>query len=85
MPHIIYAESESLIKKIDGCANNSENSSITKVEEHIPVGYLMSTIWVFDHIENKHTLHLGEDCVKTLLEYLREHVKNIIDFEKNNY
>ena len=85
MPHIIYAESESLIKKIDGCANNSENSSTTKVEEHIPIGYLMSTIWVFDHIENKHTLHLGEDCVKTPFEYLREHVKNIIDFEKNNY
>ena len=31
MPYIIYADIESLIKKIDGCANNPENSSTTKI------------------------------------------------------
>ena len=30
MPYIIYADVESLIQKIDGCANNPENSSATK-------------------------------------------------------
>ena len=54
MPYIIYADVESLIRKIDGCANNPEKSSIG---EHIPCGYSMSTIWVFDHIESKHTLY----------------------------
>ena len=34
--HIIYANIESLIKKIDGCANNLENFSGTKIGEHIP-------------------------------------------------
>ena len=48
---------ESLIKKINGCANNPENSSTTKIGEHIPCGYSMSTIWAFDHIANKHTLY----------------------------
>ena len=47
MAHIIYADLESLIKKIDGCANNPEKSSITRIGEHIPVGYSMSTIWTF--------------------------------------
>ena len=32
--------------------------STTKIGEHIPCGYSMSTIWAFDHIENKHTLYL---------------------------
>ena len=42
----------------------------------------MSTIWRFDHTENKHTLYCGKDCVKKFCASLREHTKNIIDFEK---
>ena len=41
---IIYADIESLIKKIDGYANNPEKSTTTKLGEHIPCGHLMSTI-----------------------------------------
>ena len=42
----------------------------------------MSTIWGFDHIENKHTLYRGKDCMKKFCDSLREHASNIIDFEK---
>ena len=63
-PYIIYSDIESLIKKINGCANNPEKSSTPKIGEHIPCGYSMSTIWAFDHIENKHTLYRGKDCMK---------------------
>ena len=31
MPYIIYADIESLIRKIDECVNNSETSSTTKI------------------------------------------------------
>ena len=84
MPYIIYADIESLIKKIDGCANNPENFSTAKIGEHIPCRYSMSTIWAFNHIENKHTLYRRKDCMKKFCESLREHVKHIIDFEKKN-
>ena len=40
---IICADIEALIRRIDGCANNPENSSTTKIGEHIPGRYLMST------------------------------------------
>ena len=33
---VTYAYHECLIKKIDGCTNNPENPSTTKVNEHIP-------------------------------------------------
>ena len=62
--------------------NNLENSSTTKLSEHIPCGYSMSTIWVFDHIENKHTLYRGKDCMRKIWASLREHAKNLADFEK---
>ena len=82
MPYIIYADIESLIRKIDECANNSETSSTTKIGLHIPCGYSMSTIWGFDHIENKHTLYRGKDCMETFCDSLKEHSKNISNFEK---
>ena len=39
----------------------------------------MSTIWAFDHIENKHTFCFGKDCMKKFCESLKKHEKNIID------
>ena len=81
--YIIYTDIESLIKKIDECANNPENSSATNIGEHIPSGYSMSTIWAFDNIETSILFILGEDCIKKFCESLREHAKNIIDLFLN--
>ena len=82
MPFIIYADTESLIEKIDGCTN----FSTTKIGEHIPGGYSMSTIQGFDHIENKHILYCGKDCMKKFSASLGENAKNLIGFEKKkNY
>ena len=81
-PYIIYADIESLIRKIDWWVNNLEKSSTTKIGEHIPYGYSMSIIWGFDHLENKHTLYRGKDCMKKFYTCLREHAKNTIDFDK---
>ena len=47
--------------------NNPEKFSATKIGEHIPCWYSMSTIWGFDHIENKHK----KDCMKKFCESLR--------------
>ena len=76
MLYIVYADIEFLINKIDGCANNQEISSTIKIGEHIPCGYSMLTIWAFDHIENKHALYCGKECMKSVCKSLREHAKN---------
>ena len=41
---ITYADLECLIEKINGSKNNPENSFTTKVGEHIPSSFSMSTI-----------------------------------------
>ena len=82
MPYIVYANMESLIKKIDGYANNREKPSTTKIGEHIPCRYSMLTIWAFNNIENKPNLYHVEDCTEKFHESLRKHAKNIIDFKK---
>ena len=71
-----------MIKKVDECVNNPENSSTTKIGEHIPCGYSISTILTLITQKKKHSLHRGKDCLKKFCESLREHAKNIIDFEK---
>ena len=77
-----YADLERLIEKIDQCKNNSENSFITKVEEDIPSGFSMSTIWPFKSIENKIHLYRGKDCMKNFCESLKENAMKIIRFKK---
>ena len=68
--------------EIDGYANNPENYSTTKIGEHISFRYSLSTIWVFDHTENKHISYCGKDCMKKFCSILRQYAKHIIDFKK---
>ena len=72
-PFIIYADLECIIEKTDGCKNNPENSSTTKVRKHIPSGFSMSTISSFRSIENKHDVCRGKNCMKEFCKFLREH------------
>ena len=82
-PFIIYADLQCIIEKIDGCKNNPENSSTTKVSEHIPSGFLMSTMSSFRNIENWHDVYRGKDSMKKFSrEFFREHVMKIINFKK---
>ena len=59
-PFIIYADLVYMIEEIDGYKNSPESSSATKVSEHIPSGFLMSSMFsvfiisFFTSIENKH-------------------------------
>ena len=82
MPSIIYADIESIIRKIDGCAWNPEKSSTMKKGKEIPPEYSMPLIWGFYHRENKHDLLRRKDCMKRFCDSLKRHAKNIILFEK---
>ena len=81
-PFIVYAELECIMEKVHGCKNNPENSSKTKIREHIPSGLSMSTISSFRSIENKHDVNRGKDCMKKFGEFLRDHTMKITNFKK---
>ena len=57
-PFAIYADLKSLIKRIDGCKDNFEKWFTTKMFEHIPCGYSVSKIWIFDGIEKKYKVYI---------------------------
>ena len=79
---IIYADLECIIQKVYVCKNNPENLSTTKLTEHIPSDFSMSTLSSFRSIENIHDAHRSKDCMKKFCEFLREHVMKIINFKK---
>ena len=43
---------------------------------------MMSTIYFFRSIENKHDVYIGKDCMKKFCESLRKHAIKIINFKK---
>ena len=61
---IICKDLECLIEKIDGCKNNPENSSTTKVSERIASGFSIFAISSFKSIENKYDVYKGSDGMK---------------------
>ena len=69
-----------LIEKTDGCKNNRQNSSTTKVYELIPS--VLSTISSSKGIENKHDVNKDKDCTKKFCECLRKYAMKIINFKK---
>ena len=62
-----------LYKEIDRCKNNPENSSATKVGEHLPGGFSIFTVLSFKSIENKHDVYRGKDCMKKFCESITTH------------
>ena len=66
---MIYSDLKCLIKMFDGCKNNPEILSSTKIDKYIPSGFTMSTILSFKSTENKHDLYRDK--------YLRKSFVNI--------
>ena len=56
VPFVIHADLECLMKKIDGCKNNPEKTSTTKVSGHFLSDFSMSTISSFKDIENRYDI-----------------------------
>ena len=64
MPFIICADVKSLIRKQMDAKIIQKNLQQLKMDEHIPCRYSMSTICIFDHIEDKHNLYREKDIIK---------------------
>ena len=82
---IIYTDLECLLEKISTCINNPSEPSTTKVNKHIPSGYLIFTSCSFDESKNKLNHYRGKDCMKKFCKDLKEHATRIINHEKKKF
>ena len=81
VPLVIYANNESLLKKIGACHNNPEKSPATKINKQTACGYSSFTHCSIDSNKNKHDYYRCKDCMKNFCKDLKEHTK-IINYEK---
>ena len=65
IPYIIYSDIESLIKKYMN-VQIAYKIQTSKIIEHIPCGYAMSSTLALDHIENKLTSGRRKNFIKVL-------------------
>ena len=51
-PYAIFADIESLLKKMDTCTNDPDKSSTTQLNKHEMCGYLLATHCLFNEKNN---------------------------------
>ena len=72
VPFIIYADLESLLKKIHSCQNNPEKSYTEKKAKHTPSDYALFTCCSFDALKNKLDFYGEEDCMERFCKDLKD-------------
>ena len=81
-PFAIYADLESLPKKMDACTNDPNKSPITKLNKHKMWGYSLVAHCSFDEKNNAIDYYRGKDPLKKFCQDLKRQTKSIVDFEK---
>ena len=81
-PFVVYADIESLLKKIDTCINDPEKSSATKTNKHEMCGYSLFTHCSFDEKKNVIDCYRGKDGLKKFCQDLKKQARLIADCEK---
>ena len=78
VPFMIYADTESLIKPIESCEPNSQNSYTKKYQKHEPISFSYYIKCfdddVFEPVLRSYT---GEDAMQKFVEWLENDVKEI--------
>ena len=82
IPFIIYADTESLLEKMDTHHSNPEKLSTTKINKHTACCFSLFTYCSFDATQNKHDNYRGEDYMKNFSRDLKKHAAEIINHKK---
>ena len=64
VPHIIYADLECLLEKIDTYPNNPEKSYKEKKAKHTPSGYSLVACCSYDKSKSERRYYREEDCME---------------------
>ena len=81
-PYAIFADIESLLKKMDACTNDPDKSSTTQLNKHEIVVIHWLNMAHLMRKNNKLDYYRVKDCLKKFCQDLKKQAKSIVDFEK---
>ena len=82
IPFAIYADLESILKKISSCEDDPEKPPTAKINKHTTSGYLLFSHCLFDKTKNKCDYYRGVNCMRNFSLDLRYHTEKIISYEQ---
>ena len=78
VPFIIYADTEALIKEMQNCDPNPQNSYTKKYQKHEPISFSYYIKSFDDNVyKSKLRKYTGEDAIEKFVEWIEEDVKDI--------
>ena len=78
VPFIIYADTEALIKEMQNCDPNPQNSYTKKYQKHEPISFSYYIKSFDDNVyKSKLRKYTGEDAMEKFVEWIEEDVKDI--------
>ena len=80
-PHMIYADTETLLVKQHSCSNNPQNFFTEKQAKHEACGYAMTVVKSYD--KEIHSYYRGEDCLTKCCDELIDNAEKIANTPKN--
>ena len=80
LPFIIYADTEALIKEMQNCDPNPQNSYTKKYQKHEPISFSYYIKSFDDNVyKSKLRKYTGEDAMEKFVEWIEKDVKKIVD------
>ena len=78
LPFIIYADTEALIKEMQNCDPNSQNSYTKKYQKHEPISFSYYIKSFDDNVyKSDFRKYTGEDAMEKFVEWIEKDVKDI--------
>ena len=78
LPFIIYADTEALIKEMQNCDPNPQNSYTKKYQKHEPISFSYYIKSFDDNVyKSKLRKYTGDDAMKKFVEWIEDDVKEI--------
>ena len=78
VPFIIYADTEALIKEMNNCDPNPQNSYTKKYQKHEPISFSYYIKSFDDNVyKSKLRKYMGEDAMEKFVEWIEDDVKDI--------